>query len=1349
MPNAVRESLWGRDRNFDSGIAVLRETPDSPEDSAGNPSLKGWVYQSAVSAWAALDLCLAKRLTEVLFLEPPSEEDVEADIDPPRGSSRADLAGMRLVVQAKYRHAGASWTEAAFTALLKHGKYRTPAATRLNEDGQINFVLVTNAGAQDGAGNLLIEDDLVEPAASTALPTFLKDVVSEHAAGRLAILGLQSLSRIRERIKTLLMLKFSVPLDNCGGCIQALEAEAMARMASGRPWLRSEIEVFVQEAGGQISAGLSAPYVQPNNWQILFDQLIAHNILVLRGPSGSGKTSTANELAKALAKRIPGLNVVGPIDSPEEIRHRVGEGPTLFLVEDPWGKYDLSSRGVNWTKGLEQLCTNASRQQMLLVTTRTDILMRSGTDSKILNHWARTLDAGSYRGETFGKLFEQHAAGLENNTYRSAASRWKSTLLNALSSPLEIARFFAEFKFGPRPGEKEVDLFNRVIQSAQEDAIENEVKLQIEARQATHWATIIWGLMHAWGKLPRDKLPTVRRALSRKDPGFRDGLDNLVNELVAADMLRQPGPVALYAHPRVELGLFNAMKGVPGQTENNLEMLLEVLKDQDSLSPDALGIAGAARLAAAMLDVHPAIDVIPPAVQSAIDAWLMQALALEQDDFPALMRLAALVGSKKCVAGELARYFRPGKRDEGFFMPHWSEPDWSTDQWYADMRAQTATSPICSQFIRKILRVESQSYPFDLADYIERLTSDAAPAFVESVNASLRGDWLPNATALAYGAMRAPADRETLLDHAIEVQPDGDFNQQDLQDMWRAAEDGHYNEDDEPYDSPPDPPVYEEVIEAYVDAARRENTWDALSSHRHAAILIPVWGRILREERANDVVAAEVIAAFEAAYALGKREGAWQLAVRMWQPVLEDLLADALTEAPNNERDAWNAAMHCALQHCPNAAISAMNRHLHARDVGRALALVLAALDIVERYDDFDASYEQIKRALPGEIRAVAECFSKSDQLSSSAIKDGPLATCIALMTATQGRLQAQVTWLATISNHVNPEIISQLLAEIDDVERAKIGFHCAKQAGLWDLIQTSLQHERADVRQLALEALVERDGGQISPELKSLVWDKGNRVRAALLEALARHPNPADFDTYLTLCADTWCNDIQSAQENDISLPIARRAAEVVAGFASIPSAYSSRILGIANVTGDVRARQTLLDALARSGDDEIRAQLFAQMMARPVTRDARDAARALCKIIPTLPAGLIGQLTADILLRTPRSIVGFLALLVGRDAPVESLLDIAQVIAANPKRRILLLPLATGARHRSTDVSASVVDLLPVDHPARLVEVAPPHSAPKLPTATLDDLGEPLLVNVVAGYYPNYFEKRPNADA
>ena len=45
---------------------------------AGNPSYAGYEYQISVTVWAALDLMLAKGVTEALRVEPPSPEDIEA-----------------------------------------------------------------------------------------------------------------------------------------------------------------------------------------------------------------------------------------------------------------------------------------------------------------------------------------------------------------------------------------------------------------------------------------------------------------------------------------------------------------------------------------------------------------------------------------------------------------------------------------------------------------------------------------------------------------------------------------------------------------------------------------------------------------------------------------------------------------------------------------------------------------------------------------------------------------------------------------------------------------------------------------------------------------------------------------------------------------------------------------------------------------------------------------------------------------------------------------------------------------------------------------------------------------------
>lgn len=88
----------------------------------GNPSYGGYEYQILVTIWAAIDLILAKLLTDHIVIEPPSHEDIEAELNvgPEQASVSFNLPGgtMDLIVQAKSRSTG-SWSSSDIADILR------------------------------------------------------------------------------------------------------------------------------------------------------------------------------------------------------------------------------------------------------------------------------------------------------------------------------------------------------------------------------------------------------------------------------------------------------------------------------------------------------------------------------------------------------------------------------------------------------------------------------------------------------------------------------------------------------------------------------------------------------------------------------------------------------------------------------------------------------------------------------------------------------------------------------------------------------------------------------------------------------------------------------------------------------------------------------------------------------------------------------------------------------------------------------------------------------------------------------------------------------------------------------
>jgi hypothetical protein len=146
-------------------------TADVHGRGSGGYAIAGYDYQIEVPIWLALDLVLARRLTAEVVIEPATEEDLEADIDPcepGRLTNTTEADGYRLIVQAK-RRTGDAWPVADLKSLLEHGKSR-PSAKQLLADPRSRYLLVTTAALNGVTAELGVMRPGNWPPTSACLP---------------------------------------------------------------------------------------------------------------------------------------------------------------------------------------------------------------------------------------------------------------------------------------------------------------------------------------------------------------------------------------------------------------------------------------------------------------------------------------------------------------------------------------------------------------------------------------------------------------------------------------------------------------------------------------------------------------------------------------------------------------------------------------------------------------------------------------------------------------------------------------------------------------------------------------------------------------------------------------------------------------------------------------------------------------------------------------------------------------------------------------------------------------------------------------------------------------------------
>jgi hypothetical protein len=1301
------------------------------DEATGNPSLDGWLYQCEVSVWAALDLLLVKRLAAEVQLEPASQEDIEAELDAPRAASEIATSSTLLVVQAKLRRTG-QWTRASLRSMIEHGKERDSAIKRL-ENTNVRYVLVTSADVNPELQPLLVEDFVEQPEAERLPAEIFGDALAKEAAGRFAILGLHTEQRLGERIERILMSPLSVPQPQLERCRKRLRDAALAGMSQGVLWRREALEEIIRDCGGAIPSDVTDAYVEPSCWKGIVHQMETRHAVVLVGPSGTGKTTTASAIEEYLRQRFAGLDVVR-VERAADIRSCHNDGPTLFYLDDPWGKYEITKERHAWDVDLPNFLHEASARRMYVVTTRLDIFNEAVRDSDAFARWELRLDAGSYGPSQRAQLYKNRLEQLHGGALKTAALEARSRVLKSLDTPFEIDRFFHHLKPGPASGDKDEAAFiERVLRSTQHDAIEVEVRQLVTQRSSEHWAAVLWGLMAARRGVGREELPTIRRRLGKLDSVFKSGLEALVDALVAGGSLRQPSSKLSYAHPRVELGLMSAMKAQPEIAEDALGALLTVLVALDG-SDAGRGAETAARVYEQMLR-ETGWRLIDAEAQTGIDSWIAHAFGSPEADFPALMGLAASTGSANSLPAEVARWLAPERRNWRRMLDAWKEPV-RPEQWYERVRAHPLTRHICIGFITKVLPVESGIYPDTVADALDRLASELGDAWLHSALDIVEAGYVPNGSVIAYGAVRYEDHRDVLLEAAVKVLRSLQSQTYDAAEAL-AVEDGHFDEDDF-MDHEESGASAEQLCLAYVTRLRAEGGWRRLARSVYVAELLGYWAKAVRATKPARISREERVALFDHAEALREEVTAWEVARHCWIPEFEPRLRSRLEEG-HPDAVTRRAAVQCALVAAPKALQDEVAFCLR-QSTKKSLCELLFEVSHARLYGVFKemkSPYEQFAARVPEHCRELVDLFGV-EAVSGDALSDEALAVAAQGALECTGRVQAILLQAISSRCAISAELASHVI-RAPEPETAMAGLRAAEAAGMWDLIETAIGHQRADVRRLAFDIMVGRNGGVVAPRWLGLASDKSSRVRKALVAALGEKPPEGAQAALVLLCADEWVSQSHSYPHEEF--PIARAAATALAHVSGIDEADAARLLERARLTSDPELQSRIYVALACNAGDEARSTLADIAFERGPRQRRVSAMRALAIAGTTVADYIFEPLTAAWLSAAAPELAMWGAAALGSCAALSRIDDVCDKLAVSSTRRVLLIAVVLGLRERDPGLAQRALEYLPRAHPARRLL----DGAGLLPSEVLDDLGDIEVVNAVLTLCDNLVEERP----
>lgn len=1317
-------------------MADVQKVPEPPEGIPGSSrgataAQAGYEYQLNVSVFAALRMLLITKSATRVTLEPANEEDLEVDLKPNRPGRvepRANLAsGYKLVVQVKCR-SGEPWSIMDVDALLEHGVERMPAKHHL-DDPDTHYLLVTDADAKGVARNLLVAD-FEEASDPAGFPALLKRTLTKSPEGRVAIWGGLTRRQIELETKYILSDLLRVPQSRQLDCSKKLREEAQRRMRGLNPgvWTRDDLLGMIRAHGGYLaSAAELADFIPPANFNDMAALFKKKNAIVISGPSGTGKTLAAIALCDLARQSNGRLDVVlvSPNDDPSTMRTLINTGPTLFYVEDPWGQYSLRRGSEAWTEQLPRLLRCAQPGHQYVVTSRNDMLSHARAYQE-LKRWSIELDADHYRNGELAEIYDKRMDLLATDL-QPKALEFRRAALEALETPLELDLFFTNLADGPETRELDHELFRRLLALSHRDAVEGVIVKYLDSIDKIGMSAIVWGLLTARGQFDRAQLTLLQQQLRKANSGLGDGLEKVIDRLIATRHLRQPARTVSFAHPSVRAGFETFLKENWSRNEAALEVLASTLTELTG-PQRAWGLETAARVLNIAANLRATIDGldevfnVSAACRVAIDRWLEESLIDPRSDFQPLLQLAADVGTDQSTPCELARWFIKGiRRGASFFIDKW-QPSIYSDAWYERAAADPRSAVIADRFVREQLPRDDGMYSPEFVTNLERIATGLTPAFLAAARTLVGTGYDRNINTVAVGAIRDLDGYEAVLVAALDdLAAAQRSHNQERAEQWRAIEDGECDEAyEESYISSHDDDGYASsiLVETYVTTMRAIGRWQDLASHPRVLDLAAHWAGDIRRSEIPATI-DELRAVLQATRASGDEKEGWHAASKHWHAALETDLAQRILSNPSDERLRHSLA-HCALVAAQPILIECFDAF---SGVTGALVHLLVDVHTAQRNIAAEKRAEMVGTLLKALSPKAAEIFQALafEDKGPNAVGTVALALLEEAAATAAPMVLGEIVPVMIASGAIPTAAIRRWLNETDDKDLAVAAAEAASAVGEKELIALALHHARADVRRVALDYLAPSMPDPLPPELLGLAADPGSRVRRALVNALKVRPHSEHLSVLIRLTQDRWSDAEPQYNEPD-SYPVAREAVGALRQYRSLPDAIGNELLALARETTDRRLAQEVLRTVAQLCGPEIRKKIWALAENKELGWLRVDAIDALGSA-STVEAEIVSQMTADRLKKLPAPLAVSATVLVSAHLPLTDAVQILEQLGHTNSHRALLLLGAIVLENRNRAAALGLLHLLDAEHPARrLLDL----NGELLPLTVLDDLGD-----------------------
>ena len=235
--------------------------------------------------------------------------------------------------------------------------------------------------------------------------------------------------------------------------------------------------------------------------------------------------------------------------------------------------------------------------------------------------------------------------------------------------------------------------------------------------------------------------------------------------------------------------------------------------------------------------------------------------------------------------------------------------------------------------------------------------------------------------------------------------------------------------------------------------------------------------------------------------------------------------------------------------------------------------------------------------------------------------------------------------------------------------------------------------------------------------------------MRLALVELLDAKPHIGHLRALLILVKDEWSRRASYYGEDDY--PIAQAAVPAVAKLGAIDGDTADELYRVAVDARPSDLRDEIFALLVRAADKEYQNRLF-ELAFNPGRKVVRHgAAHALLAGNETVASEVVGRITSQLLTTRIEVVASRFLMLLSLRGELGYIVRVAEALATNEKRRVLLLLAIWVLRERDRATAERIANMLPINHTA--VSWALGGAKGKFRDSLLDSLGDPLSVDQV----------------